>query len=118
MGGEMKYGGSFSDEVDAAKRVNQLCEELGIPEKNPGIGTMPNRPWQPKKEKKSQYKGVHWNRNRRTWNAAFRSKGGKTEYGGCFSDELDAAKSVNQLCKELVIPEKNPGIGTMPHRPW
>lgn len=30
-----KYGGMFKDEVDAAKRVNQLCAELRFPLKNP-----------------------------------------------------------------------------------
>merc|ERR1712034_276155 len=50
--------------------------------------------------------------------AEVRAKDGKLKYGGRFSDELDAAKSVNQLCKELGIPEKNPKIGTMPHQPW
>merc|ERR1711925_17159 len=45
------------------------------------------------------------------------SKGRKT-HGGSFSNELDAANSVNQLCKKLGIPEKNPGIGTIPPRQW
>ena len=30
-GQKPKFGGYFKDEVDAAKRVNQLCEQLGIP---------------------------------------------------------------------------------------
>jgi len=37
-----KYGGTFNYELDAAKRVNQLCEESGINVKNPGISGMPN----------------------------------------------------------------------------
>ena len=36
-GQKQKYGGVFKDELDAAKKVNQLCEEFGIPPKNPGI---------------------------------------------------------------------------------
>ena len=36
-------GGTFNDELDAAKRVNQLCEEMGIPYKNPGISATPNQ---------------------------------------------------------------------------
>ena len=43
---KIKYGGSFIDELDAAKRVNQLCVELKIPEQNPGIGRMSHRQWQ------------------------------------------------------------------------
>ena len=41
-----KYGGRFNDELDAAKRVNQLCENFGIPQQNPGISTTPNEPYQ------------------------------------------------------------------------
>jgi len=115
--GKLNFGGSFIDELDAANSVNQLCKKLGIPEKNPGIGTMPNRQLQAK-ENKSQYKGVYWQPKRRKWMAEVRAKDGKLKYGGRFSDELDAAKRVNQLCEEMRIPEKNPGIGTMLHLPW
>ena len=68
-------------------------------------------------EKSSQYKGVSWNKKNGKWHAFLCSKGRKT-HGGIFSDELDAAKRVNQLCEGLGIPERNPGIGTMPHRLW
>ena len=40
---KQKYGGYFDNELDAAKKVNQLCEELGIPVKNPGISEIPNQ---------------------------------------------------------------------------
>ena len=36
------YGGYFNDELDAAKKVNQWCDELGINVKNPGINGVPN----------------------------------------------------------------------------
>ena len=39
-GQKPKYGGIFNNELDAAKRVNQLCDECGIPQKNLGIGTI------------------------------------------------------------------------------
>jgi len=42
-GGTRKYGGQFNDELDAAKKVNQLCEELTIPLKNPEISAMSNK---------------------------------------------------------------------------
>ena len=45
-GEKTKYGGSFKDELDAGKRVNQLCEKLGIPQQNPGISTIPNQQYQ------------------------------------------------------------------------
>jgi len=43
-GKKQKYCGIYIDELDAAKRVNQLCEEWGIPVWNPGISTTPNAP--------------------------------------------------------------------------
>merc|ERR1712034_17236 len=114
--GKLKYGGRFSDELDAAKRVNQICKGLGIPERNPGIGTMPHQQLK-RKEKTSQYKGVSWYEREEKWYAKVQLKG-KLKFGGSFIDELDAANSVNQLCKKLGIPEKNPGIGTIPPRQW
>ena len=42
-GQKQRYGGIFKDELDAAKRGNQLCEELGIPLQNPEISTVPNQ---------------------------------------------------------------------------
>ena len=41
-----KYGGTFNDELDAAKRVNQLCEQLRIPPQNPTISAIPNQQYQ------------------------------------------------------------------------
>ena len=36
------YGGTFDYEIDAVKKVNQLCDELGIERKNPAIDAMPS----------------------------------------------------------------------------
>ena len=41
-GEKPKEGGYFKDELDAAKRVNQLCAEFGIPLRNPTINMNPN----------------------------------------------------------------------------
>ena len=41
-----KYGGTFNNEKDAVERVNQLCEELGIPLQNPEISAIPNQQYQ------------------------------------------------------------------------
>ena len=41
-GYKLKYGGTFNDELDAANRVNQLCEDLGILPQNPTISVIPN----------------------------------------------------------------------------
>merc|ERR1712034_55068 len=90
-GGKKKYGGYFSDELDAGKRVNQLCEELGIPIQNPTINTttVPNDQSQ-EKEMKSQYKCVYWNKKHKKWYVQVSLKGQKQMFGGSFNDELDA----------------------------
>ena len=43
-------GAYFKNELDAAKRVNQLCEELGIPLRNPDISVVPNQQYQVTKQ--------------------------------------------------------------------
>ena len=42
-GRKQKHGGCFKREVDAAKRVNQLCEKFGIPLQNPAISATLNQ---------------------------------------------------------------------------
>merc|ERR1712034_266933 len=117
VGGKKKYGGMFKDELDAAKKVNQLCEEEGIPPQNPAISALPNQQYQ-EKGKTSQYKGVTWHKQRKKWYVLIYPKGQKRICGGMFKHELDAAKRVNQLCEELSIPLKNPGIVTIPNQKY
>merc|ERR1712034_116299 len=112
-----KYGGSFKDELDAAKRVNQLCEETGIPVQNPTISAIPNQQCQ-KKEKTSQYKGVYWNNQRKKWRVQLYLKGRKSKFGGNFKDEVDAGKRVNQLCEKSGIPSHNPEISAIPNQQY
>jgi len=107
--GQISIGGNFRYELDAAKRVNQLCEELKIPAKNPGLSAMPYQ-YQQKSQKTSHYKGVYWNRERKKWFVQILLKEGVKKYGGYHGNELDAAKRVNQLCEKLEIPLRNPGI--------
>ena len=39
---QKKYeGGHYDNEIDAAKRVNQLCDGLEIERKNPGVDATP-----------------------------------------------------------------------------
>ena len=66
-----------------------------------------------KKEKISQYKGVNWRKESGKWYAYLILKGFTHKYGGCFNDELDAARKVNQLCEEMKIPLQNPEIAGM-----
>jgi hypothetical protein len=42
-GRKRRYGGTFDDELEAAKRVNQLCMELGLSKKNLEISGVPNQ---------------------------------------------------------------------------
>jgi hypothetical protein len=65
-----------------------------------------------KKEKTSKYKGVYWKSEKGKWYVMMCLKGNRKNYGGCFSDELEAAKRVNQLCKKFGIPIQNHGIDT------
>jgi len=91
-GQKQTYGGVFTDELDAAKRANQLCEELEIPLQNPKISTITNQIYQPKKENTSQYKGVTWHTKSKKWYVQISVKGEKIKYGGLFNDELQAAR--------------------------
>ena len=64
----------------------------------------------------SQYKGVFWNKKCKKWITVLYMKGQKQKYGGYFNDELNAAKRVNQLCKESGIPLQNPKISAKPNQ--
>jgi len=104
------YGGYFDEQIEAAKRVNQLCDELGIPRKNPEVNAIPN-PKIPSRTT-SQYKAVSWNTNAKKW-AVYFTIHKHTYYGGYFDEEIEAAKKVNQLCDELGIKQKNPQVHAM-----
>ena len=67
------------------------------------------------KEKTSQYSGVCWNEKLRKWKAQIRIKSARKTFGGCYKDEQDAAKRVNQLCEEFGIPIRNPEISGVPN---
>jgi len=95
--------------------MNKLCEKLEIPLQNIKIGTIAKQQYQ-KKEKTSQYKGVHWNKQKRNWFARLTLKGETQKFGGAFNDELDAAKRVNQLCVEFGIPPQNRTISQIPNQ--
>jgi len=102
-----QYGGIFDDELDAAKKVNELCKEFEIPLQNRGIN---------RKQKTSQYVGVHKHKETQKWFVQIKLKGQLPQYGGIFSDEEDAAKQVNKLCEKFEIPLQNPGINGMPNQ--
>jgi len=115
MKGEKKrYGGCFDSELDAGKRVNQLCGELGIPPFNPAISAIPANSQYQKKEKSSQYKGIYWHKQNGKWYVQLCLKDGSKKFFGMFKDELDAARRVNQLCEDIGIPLKNPEINALP----
>merc|ERR1712034_272400 len=82
----------------------------------PTISTIPNQKYQ-RKEKKSQYKGVTWHKQKEKWYVQFKTKG-EIKYGGYFNDELDAATKVNQLCEKLGIPLQNPEMVAMTNQKY
>jgi len=54
----------------------------------------------------TNYKGVSWDEKKNLWQAEFYVNGKKSK---CyFENELDAAKKINQLCKNMKISLKNP----------
>ena len=71
-----------------------------------------------KSKKTSEYKGVTLHKQSKKWYVGLWFKDGKKKYGGTFNDELDAAKRVNELCVQLGIHEKNPGINGIPNQHW
>ena len=42
-GSIQNYEEHFKEELDAAKRVNKLCEAMNIPLRNPGIAGIPTQ---------------------------------------------------------------------------
>jgi len=58
-------GGPYRDELDAARRVNQLCNELKIERKNPEVDANPIKHY--KRGFSSQYSGVCWVNTRKLW---------------------------------------------------
>jgi len=107
-----KCGANYDNELDAAKRVNQLCDELGIERKNPGVDAMPT---QQIRRPSSKYKGVSWSKKDKKW-YAYLYLGSKTyKRGTGYNNELDAAKKVNQLCDEWGVKRKNPDVNAMPN---
>jgi len=67
----------------------------------------------PEPRMKSQYKCVSWEKSTRKWKAVLRVHG-KTKTIGRYTNELDAARTINFKCVEHGIPMKNPGIGILP----
>jgi len=108
---KFKEGGTYDDELNAAKRVNQMCDEFQIKRKNLGIDALPG----PKRQNngKSKYKGVIWSERDGKW-AARIYMNPKRYYGGSFDEEIEAAKKVNQICYDLGIPQKNPEVNAIP----
>jgi hypothetical protein len=57
---------------------------------------------------------VYWDKKRQKWRAQVFAKG-KIRYGEFWTDDLEAAKRVNQLCEKWNIkPPYNPEIKGMP----
>merc|ERR1712034_199927 len=87
-----KYGGCFDDELDAAKKVNQLCEEYGMPHKNTGISEIP----------KQQHEENQINDTEHT-NPVISSEIANTE-----DDDDGATKNKRKREKDLIINDNSP----------
>jgi hypothetical protein len=106
-----QHGGVFDNEIEAAKILNGLDEEIRMSPQKSRISTELDPILLKTRKKKSQYKGVYWHSDTGTWYAYVHLNSGKRKfgkYGGMFDDELDAAKKVNYLCEEFEIPILNP----------
>jgi len=102
------HGGNFDKEEHAAMNINLLCDKLGLKRKNPMIDIEFDR-IQKVHNSTSQYIGVSWNKNTKTWQAQLMHKG-KKYFAGLFDNEKHAAMKVNLLCDKLGIQRKNPMI--------
>jgi len=49
----------------------------------------------------SQYKGVHWSKDKKRWRTIIRRIDGKREHLGYFNSELDAAKAYDKAALEM-----------------
>jgi len=61
--------------------------------------------------KKSRFKGVYWETRDQKWRARIYF-GGKRLSAGSHTEELEAARAVNRLCRQLRMPVKNPEADT------
>jgi len=106
------YIGKFEEEVDAAKAVNNKCEELKEPHKNYGIGSLEKRIYDAYVENSSVsiYDSVKYSHFHNVWKAEIIHKEISFIIGD-FTDEKTAGKAVNNACRELNIEIKNKNIG-------
>jgi len=101
--------GTFDTEIEAARAVNEKCDELGIPRKNPDVPDS-----NPKKET-SKYNGVYWIEENQKWKGSIYHEK-RQIYCGIHSSEKAAAHAVNEKCKELGVPLKNPSLDYVPSK--
>jgi len=109
LGDSFKQGGTYNNQLDAAKRVNQMCDEFKIKRKNPDVNASPNPDI---KNETSEYRGVSWNVQYRKWTTVVCVNRNRY-HGGYFDEEIEAAQKVNQLCDELGTQQRNPELNTI-----
>ena len=61
---------------------------------------------------------MYYHKHTRKWCARLCLKDGKVKFGGYFNDELDAGKTVNQLCNQFGISAQNPEISDIPNKQY
>jgi hypothetical protein len=99
------YIGSFNSEEEAAIAVNEKCQEMNMPLKNPDV----KMPATTQGKQTSQYSGVSWDKREQKWLARFTYKG-KPHFVGYFHNEIEAARAINGRCQYLNIPLKNKNV--------
>jgi len=99
--------GAFETEVEAAIAINDLCRSLKIPLRNPQAESITNTNPQPERNKSSKYVNVCWSKRIKAWRAELTLRK-HTHDLGVFETELEAALAINDLCRSLKIPIRNP----------
>lgn len=120
LGGKKAFGGVFSDEIEAARKSDEmLClflqnggkvkppVKLNFPDEAPEeiriqlTEASQKKSFEPKEKRGSNYFGVIWHAPTEKWVAERRLDGEKIN-GGSFSDEIDAARrSDEMICQFL-----------------
>jgi len=123
-----RYVGTFSDEADAARAVDQRYTELGRPAVNAAVlaGTQERPVKVPSSS--SIFSGVHWKQSNKKWMAQISHAGkhmyvssshhflshSSCRYIGTFSDEADAARAADAAYAERGEPPRNVALLAQP----
>jgi len=110
MKGKILSAGCHATQLEAAQILNGLCDELGVPRKNPEVGVKKQRFAKDDKQK-SKYNGVRYCMEKNKWQGHFYLHATRTRYvTNLYHRQIDAAKALNGLYNRLRVPHKNPSV--------